>query len=54
MQLPFLQVILGEFSLAPLVVGNATPQQVAEVIERLHGGPETLIVISSDLSNFHP
>ena len=53
-QLPFLQRVLGEFRLVPLAVGTATPQQVAEVIERLWGGAETLIVISSDLSHYHP
>ncbi len=52
-QLPFLQRVLGEFSLVPLAVGAATPAQVAEVIEHLWGGEETLIVISSDLSHFH-
>jgi hypothetical protein len=52
-QLPFLQRVLGEFSLVPLAVGAATPEQVAEVIDRLWGGTETLIVISSDLSHYH-
>src|SRR5713226_1055959 len=52
-QLPFLQQVLGEFSLVPLVVGAVTPEKVAEVIERLWGGAETLIVISSDLSHYH-
>ena len=52
-QLPFLQTVLGEFSLLPVVVGEATPEEVAEVLERLWGGPETLIVISSDLSHYH-
>ena len=52
-QLPFLQRVLGEFNLVPLVVGAATPSQVAEVIEQLWGGEETLIVISSDLSHYH-
>lgn len=51
--LPFLQETLGEFTLVPLVVGNATPVEVGEVLERLWGGPETLIVISSDLSHYH-
>ena len=51
-QLPFLQTVLGDFTLVPLAVGDATPQEVAEVLERLWGGPETLIVISSDLSHF--
>ncbi|EDN66546.1 protein of unknown function DUF52 [Beggiatoa sp. PS] len=52
-QLPFLQKVLGNFSLIPLVVGEATPKQVAEVLEKLWGGPETLIVVSSDLSHYH-
>ena len=52
-QLPFLQRVLGEFSLVPLVVGDAAPEEVAEVLERLWGGSETLIVISSDLSHYH-
>ncbi len=51
--LPFLQETLGEFTLVPLVVGDATPQDVGEVLERLWGGPETLIVVSSDLSHYH-
>jgi len=53
-QLPFLQATLGDFSLLPLAVGEASPQAVAEVLDRLWGGPETLIVISSDLSHFLP
>jgi AmmeMemoRadiSam system protein B len=52
-QLPFLQEILGEFKLVPIVVGDASSEAVAEVIERLWGGPETRIVISSDLSHYH-
>jgi AmmeMemoRadiSam system protein B/AmmeMemoRadiSam system protein A len=52
-QLPFLQQVLGDFSLVPLVVGDAAPADVAEVLERLWGGAETLIVISSDLSHYH-
>jgi hypothetical protein len=53
-QLPFLQEVLGTFKLVPLVVGGATPQEVAEVLERLWGGDETLIVVSSDLSHYLP
>ncbi|NJD35243.1 MAG: AmmeMemoRadiSam system protein B [Betaproteobacteria bacterium] len=52
-QLPFLQTVLGEFTLVPLAVGDAGADEVAEVIARLWGGPETLFVISSDLSHFH-
>lgn len=52
-QLPFLQATLADFTLLPLVVGGATPAQVAAVLERVWGGDETLIVISTDLSHFH-
>ncbi len=52
--LPFLQETLDAFSLVPLVVGSATPEQVAEVLESLWGGPETLVVVSSDLSHYEP
>jgi MEMO1 family protein len=52
-QLPFLQKQLGDFSLVPLAVGDASVEEVAAVIERLWGGPETLIVISTDLSHYH-
>lgn len=51
-QLPFLQTVLDDFKLVPLAVGDVTPQEVAEVLEHLWGGSETLIVISSDLSHF--
>lgn len=50
--LPFLQTVLEEFKLVPLAVGYAEPEQVAEVLDVLWGGPETLIVISSDLSHY--
>jgi AmmeMemoRadiSam system protein B len=51
--LPFLQMTLGEFSLTPIVAGDASPDQVSQVLERLWGGEETLIVVSSDLSHYH-
>lgn len=53
-QLPFLQSVLDDFKLLPLAVGDATPDEVAQVLETLWGGDETLIVISSDLSHFLP
>ncbi|MBU1225125.1 MAG: AmmeMemoRadiSam system protein B [Gammaproteobacteria bacterium] len=53
-QLPFLQQVLGDFTLLPLAVGEATAAEVAEVLETVWGGGETLIVISSDLSHFLP
>jgi len=51
-QLPFLQALLDDFSVVPLVVGDASESEVAQVIERLWGGPETLFVVSSDLSHY--
>jgi hypothetical protein len=51
-QLPFLQCVLDSFTLVPLVVGQAAPDTVAEVIEQLWDGPETLIVVSTDLSHY--
>jgi len=51
--LPFLQESLETFNLIPLVVGDASAEEVAEVLEQLWGGEETLIVISSDLSHYH-
>lgn len=53
-QLPFLQAVLEQFALVPLAVGRASAEQVAEVLDRLWGGDETLIVISSDLSHYLP
>ena len=51
--LPFLQVLLkDDFALLPLVVGDAEPDDVAAVLDRLWGGSETLIVVSSDLSHY--
>ena len=52
-QLPFLQEVLGEVAILPLVVGDVAAKRVAEVIERLWGGPETLLVLSTDLSHYH-
>jgi hypothetical protein len=51
-QLPFLQEVLQDFSLVPIVVGDAPAEAVAKVIEQLWGGTETLVVISSDLSHY--
>lgn len=52
-QLPFLQKVLGSFQLVPLLVGEAGAEAVADVLDRLWGGDETLIVVSSDLSHYH-
>ena len=52
--LPFLQTLLERFTLVPLVVGSSAAPLVRGVLERLWGGDETLLVISSDLSHYHP
>ncbi len=52
-QLPFLQVVLGAFSIVPLLVSDTGAEAVAQVIDSLWGGPETRFVISSDLSHYH-
>ncbi len=51
-QLPFLQTVVDEFTLLPLVVGDTPPEAVAELLATVWGGDETLIVISSDLSHY--
>lgn len=53
-QLPFLQTVLEDFRIVPFAVGDASAEEVALVIERLWGGQETLIIVSSDLSHYHP
>ena len=52
-QLPFLQEVLDDFTLVPIVVGDASTESVSEVLETLWGDDSTLILISSDLSHFH-
>jgi hypothetical protein len=52
-QLPFLQEVLGRFSVLPIAVGRASPKQLAATLDSLWGGDETLVVISSDLSHYH-
>lgn len=53
-QLPFLQRVLGDVEIVPLLAGDATGDEVADVLDALWGGPETLVVISSDLSHYLP
>lgn len=53
-QLPFLQTVLDDFALVPLVVGDAATDEVAAAIDALWSGPETLVVVSTDLSHYHP
>jgi AmmeMemoRadiSam system protein B len=53
-QLPFLQTVLHDFDIVPIVVGDATSEQVARVIDAVWGGSDTLVLVSSDLSHYHP
>jgi AmmeMemoRadiSam system protein B len=53
-QLPFLQASLEDFHLVPLVVGEVSPTDVAAALDRVWDGDETLIVVSTDLSHYHP
>lgn len=52
--LPFLQAVLGDFRLVPLVVGGASPAEMAQLLDAVWGGEETLVVVSSDLSHYLP
>jgi AmmeMemoRadiSam system protein B len=52
-QLPFLQVLLDDFRVLPILVGQAPPKSVAALIDALWGGDETRIIVSSDLSHYH-
>lgn len=52
-QLPFLQRTLDDFTLLPFSVGDATVDEVTSVLDACWGGPETLVVISTDLSHYH-
>ena len=51
--LPFLQSTLGDFTLVPIVVGDTTADEVLEVLEILWTRPDTLVIVSSDLSHYH-
>jgi hypothetical protein len=53
-QLPFLQRVLADFAVVPLVVGSVPAPAVARVLEEVWGGPETVVVVSSDLSHYEP
>jgi AmmeMemoRadiSam system protein B len=53
-QLPFLQRLVPHARVCPIVCGRASPDEVATVIDALWGGPETLVIVSSDLSHYLP
>jgi MEMO1 family protein len=52
-QLPFLQLMFEDFTLLPLVLGSASPQQVGGALEQAWGDEATLVLVSSDLSHYH-
>lgn len=52
-QLPFLQEVLGDFAILPLLAGRVAPEVVADVLELVWGDDETVIVVSTDLSHYH-
>jgi AmmeMemoRadiSam system protein B len=51
-QLPFLQMRLGEFRVLPIATGDATAREVAMALECIWGDEKTLIIVSSDLSHY--
>ncbi len=51
-QVPFMQMLLPEFTLVPLVVGDVGPEAVLALLEHFQDDPRTLIVVSSDLSHY--
>jgi MEMO1 family protein len=53
-ELPFIAKLAPQARIVPLVVTEAAPAEIARTLELLWGGPETLIVISSDLSHYLP
>ncbi|MEX2642062.1 MAG: AmmeMemoRadiSam system protein B [Acetobacterales bacterium] len=53
-ELPFLQRLLGEFTIVPVVTGDVSVEAVDRALAAVWGGPETLVVVSSDLSHFYP
>lgn len=52
--LPFIQRVLGDVEIVPLLAGDVGDDDVAGVLDALWGGPETAIVVSSDLSHYLP
>jgi AmmeMemoRadiSam system protein B len=52
-QLPFLQLVLGDFSVLPAVTGDSSHAEVEDLFDKLWGGPETVLIVSSDLSHYY-
>jgi len=51
-QLPFLQQTLESFSILPLLIGDIDPGTLLPILERLTDDPQTLVIVSSDLSHY--
>lgn len=52
-QIPFLQSVLDEFSIVPLLASETGTNEIGALLEALWGGPETCLIVSSDLSHYH-
>lgn len=52
-QVPFIQTVFANATLLPLVVGDATPEQIASLLKPYWEDPHSLIAVSSDLSHYH-
>ena len=50
-ELPFLQAVLRDFTLIPLLVGDTSPEEVAAIIDAVLN-QRTLLVVSTDLSHY--
>ncbi|MGB9695912.1 MAG: AmmeMemoRadiSam system protein B [Ignavibacteria bacterium] len=53
LEIPFLQRVLNEFSIIPIIVGKVSPEKFSDFLEKYHTD-EGVIVVSVDLSHFHP
>ncbi len=53
-QLPFLQYAADDFEILPILAGHCTAEDAAACIREYLCVPDTLIVVSSDLSHFLP
>src|SRR5690606_29652886 len=51
--LPFIQRALGPVTLVPMLAGAVAPERVEAVLDAVWGGPETAVIVSSDLSHYH-
>jgi AmmeMemoRadiSam system protein B len=52
-QLPFLQKLLSDWQLVPLIVGETAVDDVSALLDEVIHDPDNLVIISSDLSHFH-